>query len=74
MSNDFDPEEHTASEVIEELADATPEVRDRIAAEELAGKKRKTVLEAAGADPEERRDASGRVLNPWETAPKRPGD
>lgn len=65
----FDPDKHTVNEVVEELEAASPEEHNRIVAEELAGKKRKTVLEAAGADPNERRDASGRVLHPWEVSP-----
>lgn len=65
----FDPSEHNADEVKEALAEAGAAERDRIATQELAGKARKSVLEAAGVDPNERRDASGRVLHPWETLP-----
>lgn len=66
---DFKPEEHTAAEVVEELEEATPVEVAKIVGAELAGKNRKTVLEAAGVEEGERRDSSGRVLNPWEVAP-----
>lgn len=74
MADDFDPNEHTAEEVKAELADATDEVKTQIAAAEKQGKARKSVLEAAGVDPSVRTDASGRVLNGWETAPPKPGE
>lgn len=66
---DFDPADHTADQVIDQLEEATPDEKDRIVSAELAGKKRKSVLAAADVDPSERRDASGRVLNGWEVPP-----
>lgn len=73
----FDPSEHTATEVIEELENADAEEAERIAAAEAEDKARKTVLSAAedagvdvGALSDQRRDASGRVLNGWEVSPK----
>lgn len=67
---EFDPAEHTAAEVVEELEDAPEDEKRAIAAAELSGKARKTVLEAAGVDPGVRMDATGRILNGWEVAPK----
>lgn len=69
QNTDFDPNEHSAKEVVEQLDEVAPEEREQIVAAELSGRKRKSVLEAAGVDPSERRDASGRVLNEWETSP-----
>jgi len=69
MAEDFNPEEHTAPEVVEHLEDASDEEKKAVGAAELQGKGRKTVLEAAGVDPNARMDASGRVLNPWEVDP-----
>lgn len=70
MADEFDPNEHTADEVKAELEEATEEEKDVIVASERKGKARKSVLKAAGADPDARTDASGRVLHPWETSPK----
>ena len=72
MADEFDPTEHTATEVKAELEEASEEDKAKIVAAERQGKARKSVLEAAGADPDERTDASGRVLNPWETVPAKP--
>lgn len=69
-TEEFDPAEHTAPEVVEELESASEEEKLRIAAEEQAGKNRKTVLEAAGVDENVRLDSSGRRLFPWEVAPQ----
>ena len=64
-------DDKTAAELKEDLKDATPEEAQEIVQEELArDTPRKSVLEAAGVDPNQRMDASGRVLNSWETSPK----
>jgi hypothetical protein len=70
----FNPSEHKAAEVVEELEDATEAERLRIAAAEQADKNRKSVLEAAGVEEGERLDASGRRLHPWEVLPKKAED
>lgn len=72
MADEFDPTEHTAAEVKAELEEATEEVKNQIVAAEKKGKGRKTVLEAAGVDPDQRTDATGRVLSPWESLPAQP--
>lgn len=67
----FDPSEFKAPEVVEHLAEADDAEKAAIAAAELQrAKPRKTVLEAADADPNQRYDASGRALMPWEVLPK----
>lgn len=73
--NDFDPGEHTAPEVVDHLNEADEEEKRRVAAAELAerDKPRVSVLDAAGFDKGVRMDASGRVLNDWETSPKPKG-
>lgn len=68
---EFDPSEHKAAEVVEELEGASEEEKLRIAAAEQADKNRKTVLEAAGVEEDVRLDASGRRLHPWEVLPKK---
>lgn len=65
----FDPAEHTAAEVKEVLKEATPEEKAEIVVAERAGDARRSVIKAAGEDPDVRTDASGRVLNPWEVSP-----
>lgn len=67
---EYNPDEKGASEVVEDLAEMSQEERETVAAAERQGKKRKTVLEAAGVDPEARTDASGRVLADWEVSPE----
>lgn len=67
---DFNPDDHTAPEVVEELKDATEEEKAAIVSAEMAGKNRSSVLKAADVDPNERRDASGRVLMDHEVAPQ----
>ena len=71
MAEDFNPEEKSAGEVRAHLEEADAEERARIAASERKGRKRKTVLEAAGVDPDARVDATGRTLYPWEVAPEK---
>lgn len=66
---EFNPTEQSAAEVQKHLEKSDADEVQRVLAAELAGKKRKTVLEAWGVDPNERRDATGRVLNPWEVSP-----
>lgn len=72
MADEFDPNEHTAEEVKAELAEASEEEKAQIVTAEKQGKSRKSVLQAAGVDPNVRTDASGRELFPWETAPAQP--
>lgn len=62
----FDPNDATVEEVQAKLAKANDSERDRILAAERNGKARKTILEEYGIDPDERVDATGRVLYPWE--------
>lgn len=72
MENDkdvFNPDEHTAAEVKAELAEASEDEKARIAAAEVAGKGRKSVLAEAGVKEGERLDSSGRRLFPWEVVP-----
>ena len=66
----FDPSEHTADEVKAELEQASEEEKAQIAAAEMAGKNRKSVLAASGVEEGERLDSTGRRLLPWEVAPK----
>lgn len=66
----FDPSEHTAAEVKDALEEASEDEKRKIAAAEAAGRGRKTVLSAAGLQEGVRVDASGRVMHPWEVAPK----
>lgn len=70
----MDETNKSAAEVKEELKEASEPERQQIVAEELQREQpRKTVLAAAGVDPDVRRDASGRALNGWEVAPKKKG-
>lgn len=63
----------TAADVKADLEGASEEERKEIVSEELQrDNPRKTVLEAAGLDPNKRYDASGRELFGWEVAPKAP--
>jgi len=62
----FDPSENSVEEVLEKLERVGGSERDRILAEERAGKNRKTILEPYGIDPAERVDPTGRTLYPWE--------
>lgn len=66
---EFDPSQKSVDEVLKYLSTATKTERNRVLAAETAGKKRKTVLEEYGIDPDARFDASGRQLYPWEVAP-----
>lgn len=66
---DINPDEMKAPELVKQLEDAPAEVKEQVAAQERQGKNRKSVLEAAGVDPEARTDSSGRQLNAWEVAP-----
>lgn len=65
----YNPDEHTAAEVKDELAEADEAEKLQIAAAEQAGKNRPSVLKAAGVEDGMRLDRSGRVLLPWEVAP-----
>jgi len=69
MVKDFDPGEKSVDAVNEQLESADDEERERILSAELAGKRRKTILEPAGVDSDERREGTRR-LNPWEVEPK----
>jgi len=64
----FDPSEKGVDEVLKRLDRADREERDRILAAEAGegGKRRKTILEKYGIDPDARFDATGRQLYPWE--------
>ena len=66
----FDPSSAGVDAVLEKLEKADAEERQRILAAEVSGKKRKTVLEAYGIDPDARYDESGRQLYPWEVTGK----
>lgn len=46
VADAFDPGEHNVDEVLEYLADATPEEQQRVLAAEAEGKNRKSLLEA----------------------------
>lgn len=69
VDESFNPDEHSAAEVKEELAQASEEEKLQVAAAEQAGKNRKSVLAAAGVEDGMRLDRSGRALYPWEVAP-----
>lgn len=62
----FDPSKEDVDTVLKHLSKADAEERDRVLTAEKGGKKRKTVLEKYGIDPDARYDASGRQLYPWE--------
>lgn len=72
----FDPGEHTAAEVVEHLAGTrSGRERDRILTAENKGQGRVSIFnENASFDRDARRDASGRILNPWETEPEAQAD
>ena len=70
----FDPNEKTVDEVLKQLEKADSEERQRILNEERQGKARKTILEEYGVDPNERVDATGRVMYPWEAAGEQRAD
>lgn len=70
MAKDFDPNENTVDEVVKHLEKADEDERARVVAAERKGKNRKGVLEAAGVDANQRTDATGRVLYPWEVDPE----
>lgn len=65
---EYDPNDGTVDEVLKKLEKASPDEQKRILAAERTGKARTTILEAYGVDPNERVDATGRVLYPWEVA------
>lgn len=67
---EFDPSTAGVDEVLKKLEKANDQERQRILAAERAGKARVTILEEYGIDPDERADAAGRVLYPWEVAPE----
>lgn len=67
---EYNPDEHKAADVVDKLEKASDEDKSKIAAAELQGKQRKSVLEAAGVDVGARMDGSGRVLNDWEVLPQ----
>lgn len=62
----FDPSEKGVEDVLKHLEKSDKTERDRVLAAEVGGKKRKTVLEPYGIDPDARYDGSGRQLYPWE--------
>lgn len=66
---DFDPSNANKDEVLEKLEAADEQERKRILTAERSGKKRKSILEAYGVDPDERVDANGDALYPWEVDP-----
>jgi hypothetical protein len=70
----FDPSEKTVDEVLAKLEKADSEERQRILNEERQGKARKTILEEYGVDPDERVDAAGRVMYPWEATGEQRAD
>lgn len=67
---EFDPSSASAESVQKKLEKADEAERQRILSAELAGKKRKTVLEPYGIDSDARTDGAGRVLYPWEVEAK----
>lgn len=67
---EYNPEEKAAPEVVADLEEMSQDERQAVAAAERQGKRRKSVLEAAGVDPDARTDAAGRVLNDWEVSPE----
>lgn len=68
----FDPDEHKAGEVVEHLEGASEQEKAAVVAAELQrDTPRKSVIKAAGLDPNKRYDASGRELFGHEVAPKR---
>lgn len=67
---EYDPSTGTVDEVLKKLDKASGTERQRILAAEQSGKRRSTILDAHGVDPEQRTDASGRVLYPWEVSPE----
>lgn len=62
----FDPNDANLDEVLAKLEKADDQERNRILALEQQGKRRKTILEEYGIDPDQRVDSTGRVLYPWE--------
>lgn len=70
MTDEFNPTDHKAAEVKEKLETASPQEKEAIvAAERNSGSPRKSVLEAAGVDPNVRTDAAGRELLAHEVDP-----
>lgn len=67
---EFDPSTANVDEVLKKLEKAGSQERQRILAAERGGKARVSVLEPYGIDPDERADAVGRVLYPWEVSPE----
>lgn len=67
---EFDPGTANVDEVLKKLEKADEQERQRILAAEKKGKARSTVLNAYGMDPDERTDAHGRTLYPWEVEAK----
>jgi hypothetical protein len=66
---EFDPSTATVDEVLKKLEKANDQERQRILNAERGGKARVTILEEYGIDPDQRADAAGRALYPWEVAP-----
>lgn len=67
---EFDPSTANVDEVLKKLDKADDDERQRILDAERKGKARVSILEEYGIDPNERTDASGRVLYPWEVSPE----
>lgn len=70
----FNPDDEGVEATLAHLKKADKAERERVLALEVAGKKRKTVLEAYGIDPDARYDASGRLLYPWEAVGEQKAD
>lgn len=67
---EYDPSDHSVDEVLKKLEKASDSERSAILKAEQTGKKRVTVLEAYGINPDANIDASGRTLYPWEVTPE----
>lgn len=66
---EFDPSTANVDDVLKKLDKADEQERQRILKAERSGKNRKSVLEPYGVDPDQRADAEGRALYPWEVSP-----
>jgi hypothetical protein len=66
---EYDPSNDDVDTVLKKLGKAKAQEQKQILAAERAGKARKGILEPYGIDPDERVDATGRVLYPWEANP-----
>jgi hypothetical protein len=65
----FDPSTKSVDEVLKKLEGADPVEQQAILNAERGGKKRVTILEPYGIDPDARVDSAGRELYPWEVDP-----